>query len=256
MSRANIKKKLRKEATLRCLILGDCHLKPVMFDKADEILASGKADFAVQMGDLVDDWGEQFNVTLYERTLKRAIRFKEDHPDTLWVLGNHCQGYRFPNLGVRESGHSKIAEPFVKPLIEQLPQKVIHIVDGVIFTHAGLTADWARRRLEKVGYKSGVIPSEMNLIHVVNYASPKELWQEDSPIWVRPQDEKYEMWPAKLQVVGHTPVSTCETCAWDNKLLSIDTWSTYSNGAPIGDRSFAIVDTKTGEWEVIDAEEL
>lgn len=241
---------------MKVLVLGDCHLKPVMFDKADEILTSGKADFAVQIGDLVDDWGEEYNIGLYLRTLERAMEFYRKFPKTLWVLGNHDYGYLFPMWGRKETGHSIVAESFVKPLIEQLPQKMIYIVDNVIFTHAGLTRVWAEKRLRKVGYRDDVMPARENLIHIVNHSSSEELWQEDSPIWVRPQEEPYGMWPTKLQVVGHTPVPTCGTYAWGNEVLSVDTWNTFSNGAPIGDRSFAIVDTETGEWEMIDAEEL
>lgn len=242
----------------RILCIGDIHLKPVIFDKADKILDSGLADFAVQMGDMVDDWGEEFSVSLYERTMMRAIKFHKDHPNTLWVMGNHDYGYHHPNMGVRESGHSKFQEGIMRTWLREMERKgakqqIIHMVDDVIFTHAGLTKDWVERRLRIVGYKEGVMPARENLIHIVNHSSPEELWQEDSPIWARPQEEPYGMWPAKLQVVGHTPVKSCVEC---DGILSIDTWSTYSNGAPIGDKSFAIVDTETGEWEVIDAEEL
>lgn len=228
-------------------VLSDVHLKPVMFDKMEKILDSGQADFCVCLGDLTDDWGEEYNIGLYSRTLERAIEFYEKYPETLWCVSNHDLGYLFSNWGVRESGHSQVAEPFVLPLIEKLPQQVMHMVDNVIFTHAGLTMDWVDRRLRKVGYREGVMPAEENLISIVNHSSPTELWQENSPIWARPQTDDYEMWqPAMLQVVGHTPARTITE---DNNVLSTDTHSTYSNGAPIGDQSFAIVDTEKGTWK-------
>lgn len=216
-----------------------------MFDKAETILRSGQANLAVSLGDLVDDWGQETNIGLYERTLKRAIKFYEDLPDTLWCLGNHCQGYRLPAYGPRESGHSVIAGPFVRPLLEQLPQQVLHIVDGVIFTHAGLTQGWVDRQRILTGAKEFL--SDEELLRLVNYAAPEELWREDGPIWVRPQRKNSPpLYPAKLQVVGHTPVKTASE---ENGLLSTDTFSTYKNGIPYGDRRFVIVDTEQGTWE-------
>ena len=234
---------------MKILVLGDIHLKPRHFDRADKILASGQADLCVQMGDLVDDWGEEFNVGLYEKTLRRAIKFNEDHPETLWCLGNHDFGYANITYGPRESGHSVIAEPFVRPLLEQSPQQVLHIVDGVFFTHAGLTQEWVDRQRILTGAEGAL--SDEQLLRLVNYAAPDELWQENSPIWARPQMDDYKMYPAKLQVVGHTPVRTAEE---KNKVLSTDTLSTNHLGVPIGDQRLVIVDTEKGEWHYADEE--
>lgn len=239
---------------MRCLIISDIHLKTKMFEMADKILEAGLADCAVQVGDLVDDWGEEYNISLYERMMQRAIRFHKDHPNTLWCIGNHDFGYDYPNMGVKESGHSQFCEGIMGTYLREMERigakrRIVHIVDDVIFTHAGLTKQWAERRLKKVGYKQGVTPAQENLIHIVNHAITDELWQEDSPIWARPQVDDYEMYPAKLQVVGHTPVRTiCQ----DNGVLSTDTFSTYRNGTPYGDQTFAIVDTETGEWTIVE----
>ena len=233
---------------MKLLIISDIHLKPKLFEKADKILSSGQADTAIQMGDLTDDWGEGYNIGLYERTLRRAIIFKEDHPDSLWLAGNHDIGYLYSEYGPKESGHSKMAEPFVKPLLEQLSQKIMYIVDGCIFTHAGLTNEWLDRQKLLVGYNMNDYGplEEPDLEKLVNYAPVDELWQENSPIWARPQIDEYVMCPAKLQVVGHTPVKAANDT---NNVLSTDTHSTYRNGAPYGDCGFVIVDTMTGDWK-------
>ena len=52
-----------------------------------------------------------------------------------------------------------------------------------------------------------------------------------------------------FQVVGHTPVS--EPLQQGN-LLTLDTFSTYPDGRPIGDERFVIVDTVDGSWEYAD----
>lgn len=243
---------------MKVLAIGDVHLKPIMFHLAEKILDSGQADMAIQLGDMVDDWGEDYNIGLYERTIDCAIEFHKKFPNTLWVTGNHDYGYWNVEKGKRESGHSYIAEyPVLLKLLELKDaggkQSIMHMIDDVVFTHAGLTKDWVDMRLKKVGYKKGVKPSKANLLHAVNMASPNELWMENSPIWVRPQyspaDSPVDMYPAKLQVVGHTPVREIGVCGG---CLSTDTFSTYRNGAPYGDRKFAIIDTETGEWKEVE----
>lgn len=242
----------------KVLCIGDVHLKPVIFDKAEKILESGQADFAVQMGDLVDDWGKEFNFQLYTRTLGRAIMFHNKFPNTLWCLGNHDYGYFNPHMGVRESGHSRLAEEIVGKMLKEMEddgarQQVAHIVDNVIFTHAGLTADWVNMRIKKLGYKTNK-PTKEGVLFAINHASPEELWQEDSPIWARPQIDDYEMWqPTMLQVVGHTPVRTPNQ---EGNVLSTDTHSTYRNGAPYGDRKFVIVDTETNTWKALKEDDV
>ena len=52
-----------------------------------------------------------------------------------------------------------------------------------------------------------------------------------------------------LQVVGHTPV---EFVVKEGNLLTLDNFSTYRNGEPIGDERFVCVDTITMEYEMID----
>lgn len=242
---------------MRALVVSDVHLKPWMFDRADRILASGQADFAVQLGDLVDDWNQQTNIGKYNQTMARVKRFYEHHPDTLWCMGNHDYGYYHPNMGVRESGHSTLAEPDVREWLSELSQlgwkqELIHIVDNVMFSHAGLTTEWVKRfkldlaELQKYDNLSGLISSQVNM----QIRNPDLLWTEDSPIWARPQFEKKELslFPSDLlQVVGHTPVMQAEEI---DGLLSTDTFSTKRDGTPIGSQQFVIVDTKTKEWHL------
>ena len=72
------------------------------------------------------------------------------------------------------------------------------------------------------------------------------MWQEMSPIWLRPQYTYERMYkPRKLlQVVGHTPVSEIIR---KRNVISVDTFSTYRDGRPFGSQEFLVVDTQT--WE-------
>lgn len=226
----------------KVLVIPDIHLKPIMFERAAKILDSGQADFAVQLGDIFDDWGQEFNYRLYDMTTDKAIEFHKKYPKTLWCMGNHDFGYYLPEYGRRETGHSKIQEDTMADNVARMvgagiEQKTIHVVDNVIFSHAGLIADWiATLTLDGTDHEMG------DYIEVlINDAEPDLLWDQKSPIWARPQQHANEiMFTDKMQVVGHTPM---ENITFENNILSTDVFSTYSNGAPIGSRRFVIVDT-------------
>ena len=70
------------------------------------------------------------------------------------------------------------------------------------------------------------------------------MWDDDSPIWARPQQNEYHVpYPKRMfQVVGHTPVA-CPLL--QDNLLSVDNFSTYPDGKPYGNQRFVIVDTDT-----------
>lgn len=231
----------------KVLVIPDIHLKPILFERATKILESEQADFAVQLGDLFDDWGEEFNYQLYDMTVKCAIDFREKFPKTLWCMGNHDFGYYLPEYGRRETGHSRVQEDNMATNIAimneaGIDQKIIHVVDNVIFSHAGLTDEWVSTlTLDGTNY-------EMNdyIEVLVNDSEPDLLWDENSPIWARPQHTGEFMFSDKMQVVGHTPV---ETIKFVDNVLSTDVFSTYRNGAPFGERRFAIVDTEKMTWQ-------
>ena len=89
------------------------------------------------------------------------------------------------------------------------------------------------------------------LLEQINRLSKKKIWRDDSPIWARPQLDDRRLYPIDMmQVVGHTPVE-CPQLDRKGKLLTLDNFSTYSNGEPIGDQKFVWVDTITEEYHVI-----
>lgn len=230
------------------LIVADTHLKPKMFDQASQLLKAGVADMAVSLGDLVDDWGEEYNVALYRRTMEKAIEFQKAHLDTVWCMGNHDYSYWYPEFGHRESGHSRIAETDMKELLDEFykwggyPEIIVQI-GNCIFSHAGVNENWVERYLA-----APLIPGVAPVLDVGGEA----LWEQDSPLWWRPQREyggdPDEAWEKDkfLQVVGHSPM---KTPTQEGSILSCDVFSTYRNGAPYGDQKWVVVDTETKKWE-------
>ena len=81
----------------------------------------------------------------------------------------------------------------------------------------------------------------------INRMGKQELWRDNSPIWARPQADFYRMFRDDLfyQVVGHTPV---EEPLDLGRVLTLDLFSTYSNGDPYGNQKIYIVDTETRKY--------
>ena len=228
---------------MKLLVIPDIHLKPWIFDEADEILKDGKADTFVFLGDLVDDWGQERNLRLYEETLERAIKMAQDYPTSLWCYGNHDVSYLWK---MNETGYSFWARDLIVRKLYELRDVLgdrlafIHKVDKMIFSHAGIVDE----------YIKSIAPHDLFddvdvMIDFINHdVNEIELWKDNSPIWARPQYYPCQMYKSDtyLHVVGHTPVEKA-LYQPDINVLTLDSFSTYSDGTPIGDEILHVVDT-------------
>ena len=89
---------------MKVLVIPDVHLKPWMFERAEEIMKKGMAERAVCLMDIPDDWNQEYNLKLYRDTFDAAIAFAKKYPNTLWCYGNHDLSYLWNK---RESGYSR-----------------------------------------------------------------------------------------------------------------------------------------------------
>lgn len=237
---------------MRVLVIPDIHLKTWIFDRAEEILKAGMADMAVCLMDMPDDWNMEFQVDLYKKIFDRAIKFAKTYPDTLWCYGNHDISYRWGKL---ETGYSPYAERTVMMKLEELenslrdPSQIafLHRLNKVIFSHGGLTADFV------YWLKEELLDADIDEVLVaVNNAPQKYLWNDESPLWLRPQYRKVNVFRNNVytQVVGHTPV---EKIFEKDGIISTDVFSTYRDGRQIGESAMIVIDSETGEYEKIEA---
>lgn len=231
----------------RVFIIPDIHLKPWIFEQAEKYYEEGRYDRAVVLGDIADDWGQGLNLDLYNETFDAAILFAKNHPEALWCYGNHDVSYVWQRL---ESGYSDYARDTVVKRINDLRNVVgdeklafVHRIDQVVFSHGGLTESFIERHF----IDRSIAIDE--IIRQINNMGPDELWDEDSPIWARPQYGEMDLFKIEqFQVVGHTPV--LEPLI-EEKLLTLDTFSTYSDGIPIGNETYMGIDTITFDMEEI-----
>jgi hypothetical protein len=229
---------------MKVLVIPDVHLKPELFDRADELLKADIAERAVCLMDLADDFGQEYNILLYERTYDRAIRFQKDHPDTLWCYGNHDLSYKwdvFDHPGFSRAAHDIVCE-YLEKLDATGNLAIMHRIDNAVFSHAGLTREFVDSYLSE--YSDDIDA----MIEAVNDMGYDVLWDDTSPVWARPQQYYYDgdVVPAEyLNVVGHTPV---RDIIQQGNLLTVDTFSTWSDGRPFGNSKLCRVDTVTKEW--------
>lgn len=101
---------------MRVLVIPDCHLKPWMFEDATAIMNSGKADNAVCLMDIPDDFGKD-DPDLYKKAYDAAIRFAERFPQSLWCYGNHDLSYVWNKP---ETGFNPAVRMLVREKLEEL----------------------------------------------------------------------------------------------------------------------------------------
>ena len=175
---------------MRILVIPDIHLKPWIVKYAKELNIEQAPDATVFLGDIADDWNKQSNIGLYEKTFDAVIQYCREYKDSTWFCyGNHDISYEW---NVLQSGFSSFASTTVRIKLDKLRRTLpyghvafIHYIDGVLFSHAGLVQSFASRN---------EIESEslVEITEEVNRLNKYTLWDDDSPLWVRPQGKQTE----------------------------------------------------------------
>lgn len=236
---------------MKVLVIPDIHLKTWIFDRAEDILKDGKADRAVCLMDIPDDWGMEFQVESYRETFDRVIAFAKAYPDTLWCYGNHDISYLWGRL---ETGYSPYAERRVISKLEEFENILkessqlafMHRIDNVLFSHGGLTTDFVR------WLNQDLLDADIDdVIAAVNDAPQDYLWNDESPLWLRPQNTDKDIFrnDTYTQVVGHTPV---ENIYERDGIISTDVFSTYRDGRQIGESAMIVINTETRDFEKVE----
>ena len=152
---------------------------------------------------------------------------------------------------------AKIARQKMEELLRVIPDgnlAIIHRVDNVLFSHAGLSDYFVY-----VGVPEEKRDDVDGVVDMINKMSPGSLWHELSPLWLRPQRSPKSLYKPDefTQVVGHTPVKEILT---QEGLISCDVFAEEYDGSPYGRREFPIIDTVertiAARWRVAENNEL
>ena len=231
----------------KCLVIPDLHLKPWIVRSSIKLMEKMNLGVAVFLGDGADDWNKEDDIALYNETYYYIMKFMEKFPDSLFCYGNHEAAYLWRKR--ETSGYSTHSEMVVWSALLDMKRKMgqrlafVHKIQNTFFSHAPIVAPFVRR----LGLEEDASNDE--LIKKINDLGPEILWAADSPIWIRPDSEKFIPYLDMFQVTGHTPVA--KPVMVDNKVLLCDLFSTNTTGKPIGSQDFIIVDTKEQTWETM-----
>lgn len=209
----------------KILAVGDLHTKSwIIYEIAELIELYDKVVF---VGDFVDNWNTSPMKSI--GTWKTLHMLMQSHPDKVHaVIGNHDYSYIHPEIAGRSSGWNAVTftllnspeNKYLKDWLLTLP--VTLKLDGVTFSHAGVTEQWNGKE---------DVPS---------------LWNDASPIWARPPKFGGAVTYKKIkQVFGHNPSET----VWEVEpnIWCIDTFSETQHNTPIGDQTLL---------EIIDGEDF
>lgn len=201
---------------MKILAIGDIHTKIWIIESVRNVIQN--YDAVVFVGDYADDWSSGPLSTIETWRALRQLQF--DYPSKVHiVMGNHDYIYVNYTSSI-SSGYNRTTQILIdspemvdlKIWLKDIP--VVKSIDGVTFSHAGIGVDYDE--------------------------SLQDLWDDRSPLWARPDYTVYKDFP---QVFGHTPSQTC----WEVQpnVWCIDTFSTYRDGSPIGDRTaLEVIDGK------------
>lgn len=228
----------------KILVIPDTHIKPKIFDLADKIIKENQIDEIVQLGDNIDDFYALDPD--YRDHQARMLIFKHEHPDTIWLWGNHEMSYI---LNRPVTGNIKAGSKYASLYYETFSPKLVYKKDNVIFSHAGIYQEFLDKYVEELKGESD--EDIEKLISEINSSSYEHFWNDFSPLWARPQYTKLtepHILKNYLQVTGHTPQEDITRVG--NNVIT-DVFST-NWGKKIGSEQLIIVDSETKEIEQID----
>ncbi len=218
---------------MKILAVGDIHTKQWMIYEIAEIL--DLYDHIVFVGDYADNFNTAPTQSMATWRLLRQLM--QSNPDKVHaVIGNHDYAYIHPEIAGRSSGWHPVTFTLIntpenkkiKNWLLDLP--VIFELDGVSFSHAGITNEWDGKE------------------------DVYSLWNDVSPIWARPPQFGGRVTYKKIpQVFGHNPSE--KVTEYEPGIWCIDTFSEDQQNNHIGDQTMLeIIDGK--EFNVINIKEI
>lgn len=190
------------------------HTKSWIIEEVEKLVDN--YDAVVFVGDYADNWNTGPGQTM--ATWRLLKMFMDSNPTVHAVIGNHDYAYIHPEIAGRSSGWNPITYQLInapenkkiKDWLLSLP--VILELDGVSYSHAGITEQW----------NGGLDVSS--------------LWNDQSPIWARPREfGGFVTYKNIKQVIGHN----CSEKIWQPQegVWCIDTFSEHQDNTPVGDQT-------------------
>lgn len=208
---------------MKCLAIGDIHTKSWIIEEVEKLLDN--YDHIVFCGDYADNWNAPPAQSIATWRLLRQL--VQSNPDKVRaVIGNHDYAYIHSEIAGRSSGWNTVTfallntpeKRSIKNWLLDLPVSIE--LDGVTFSHAGITNEWDGDE------------------------SVFGLWNDTSPIWARPTRMGGRITYKNIpQVIGHN--TSKEIWQPEPNIWCIDTFSEHQDNTPYGNHTvLEIIDGK------------
>lgn len=217
----------------------------------------------VFIGDYFDSHDKKSNFNQQIENFQEIVAYKESHPNTILLLGNHDYHYlRGIDSSERYSGYQAYGALSIQEVLENAIAKdhikITHYVDDFLFSHAGVSktfisnwylttdTDYSDVDILKIDMITELF--ETNRKALTFYQPYHKMYRDpygnnifQSPIWIRPESLAQDGVDVYKQIVGHTQVDHINITA-NEKFIQIDA---LENG------EFIEIDTETKKIEVM-----
>lgn len=196
---------------MKIVVIGDTHGRDYWADVVAETNMD-KIDKFIFIGDYFDS----FNLPIVTQLInfKKILEFKRTYPDkVILLMGNHDMHYT-TNFSGKYSGYQYHSAPdiqaLIMPAIEEGLLQVCAVIDGVIYTHAGVSEVWCKNNNINIDNLEDELNTALKLnrgIYEFTYGRNYSNYGDDvtqSPIWIRPNSLHKSKLEGFKQVVGHT----------------------------------------------------
>lgn len=214
------------------VVVGDTHLKQrQILPRVDAAIDKAAAERVVFLGDYCDDWGAADAFALGAlRVFSSWVSERRARGISIDVLlGNHDLRYL---MGEDGSGIQWGIMDEVRGILEGLGLSMAAEAGGYLLTHAGVTSAWAHENLPECDashYTAEDVARSLN-----DMFSDRKRWRDldacgagrggfdtAGPLWADVRELSMDYLPDVNQVVGHTPVFSCER---------VKLWPAHSSG--------------------------
>jgi predicted phosphodiesterase len=221
----------------KVLVLSDIHHK---WERAEKIIAAESPDLTVFLGDFQDDYGD--NPRIARETalwLKKSVHER----NRIHLMGNHDAPYRFHNNFMYCSGYLPDKDDAINMVMKEedwAKLKWFYIHDGILFSHAGVSASYLKLRGNRsvetfltqeanAATKAALNPKTHHWFFVPGMARGGAV-----PVGGLTWCDFSEFEPTKgiRQVMGHTPMKKPTWLAGENLFLDthLNDYAVLKNG--------------------------
>lgn len=196
----------------KIVVIGDIHGRAIWQKIVND---NPDADKIIFLGDYFDSHEKKYHPTRQLYNFNAILKLQEDFGDekVILLLGNHDYHYlnsgREKYSGFNQTTYFNVHQPLYDAYMSG-KIKILHIEDGFLFSHAGVTEYW----LNEISGVNNLI--ECNDPETFDYRNLD--WNaykgydaygdtiSNSPIWVRPYSLSINRLEGYKHIVGHTTI--------------------------------------------------